>query len=55
MVRCVNSSEEIVDITVFAAFNVMEPIAHGLFVKVAVAAQVFVYWQPNDLVVLSER
>ena len=43
------------DIAVFAAFNMVEPIAHCLFVKVAVAAQVLVQWQPNDLIVLSER
>ena len=43
------------DIAVFAAFNMVEPVAHCLFVKVAVAAQVFVQWQPNDLIVLRER
>jgi len=55
LIWCIDRSKEGLNVTVLAVPDMMEPIANGLLVKIPIAPQVFVKWQPYDLVILRQR
>ena len=54
LIWCIDRRKEGLNVTVFALPYMMEPIANGLLVKISVAPQVFVEWQPYNLVILRQ-